>query len=184
MDVIRARKPARLPVVLTRDEIRAVLRHLSAETFLMTLLMHGAGLRLLECLRLRVEDLDIESRIITVRDGKAAWQWLFPQKRRWVDRQTGRQGRPHIDPSIVQRVVRQTVRAAGLRKRASCHTFRHSFATHLLHTRPEPRTVRGTEPDRPVRRVTRYTEPRKTLVTPGSAGVKLFVGGTCQIRIR
>jgi site-specific recombinase XerD len=136
---------------------------------------------------LPVKDLDIESRIITVRDGKGfkdratmvpaaavqplqghldhvrgvhpmdldegfgrvllphalegkcpnaagewGWQWLFPQKRRWIDRQTGRQGRHHIDPSIVQRAVRQAVRAAGLRKRASCHTFRHSFATLLL----------------------------------------------------
>jgi integron integrase len=195
-DIIRARKPARLPVVMTRDEIRAVFKHLSGERFLMALLLYGGGLRLLECLRLRVQDLDIESKIITVRDGKGfkdrvttlpttaiqplqghlehvkrlhqkdlgegfgrvllpdalerkypnaaaewRWQWVFPQRRRWKDRRTGRQGRHHVDASILQRAVRQAVMMAGLSKRASCHTFRHSFATHLLEDGYDIRTV-------------------------------------------
>jgi integron integrase len=195
-DVVRARKPARLPVVMTRDEVRAVLTHLSGEQLLMALLLYGGGLRLLECLRLRVKDVDIESKIITVRDGKGSkdrvtmlpiaavqslirhlehvtrvhqkdledgfgrvllpdalerkypnaatewgWQWVFPQKNRWLDRRTGQQGRHHVDESILQRAVRLAVKTAGLRKPASCHTFRHSFATHLLEDGYDIRTV-------------------------------------------
>jgi integron integrase len=196
VDVIRARKPARLPIVMTRDEIRAVLKRLSGEQLLMALLIYGAGLRLLECLQLRVQDLDFESKIITVRDGKGfkdrvtmlpaaaiqplhrhlehvrsvhqkdvdeglgrvrlpdalerkypnaaaewVWQWAFPQKHRWTDRRTGQQGRHHVDASILQRAVRHAVMTAGLHKRSSCHTFRHSFATHLLEDGYDIRTV-------------------------------------------
>ena len=195
-NVVRARKPERLPVVMMRDEVKAVLKHLSGQQRLMAILLYGAGLRLLECLCLRIQDIDFGSRTITVRNGKGfkdrltmlpaaamqplhlhlehvrrvhqqdlaeghgrvllpdalerkypnaaaewGWQWVFPQKHRWTDRRTGLQGRHHVDESILQKAVRQAVMRAGLSKRASCHTFRHSFATHLLEDRHDIRTV-------------------------------------------
>jgi len=195
-EVIRARKPMRLPVVMTRDEVRCVLSHLSGDFLLMANLMYGAGLRLQECVQLRVQDLDFSRNQILVRDGKGRqdrmtmlpqrlkaslashlevvravhqrdlgegygrvflpdaivrkypaaptdwrWQWVFPQDRRWVNRESGEQGRHHKDPSLLQRAVAAAVREAGLTKRASCHTFRHSFATHLLESGHDIRTV-------------------------------------------
>jgi integron integrase len=186
-NVIRARKPKRLPVVMTREEVKAVLGHLKGDKWLMVSLMYGAGLRLMECLRLRVQDIDFAANQIIVREGKGfkdritmlptvvkepllqhlervrevhrrdlaegqgrvlmpyalarkylnaatewRWQWVFPQERRWKNRNTGEQGRHHIDMSLVQRAVKEAVARSGITKRASCHTFRHSFATHLL----------------------------------------------------
>jgi integron integrase len=185
-NVIRARKPKRLPVVLTRNEVRAVLNRLTDDQWLMGSLMYGGGLRLMECLRLRVQDIDFARNEITVRDGKGGkdrltmlpsaakqplsqhlarvmkihqidlgdgygrvfmpfaldrkypnaaaqwrWQWVFPQERRWRNPQTGEQGRHHVDESIIQKAVAEAVTRSGLTKRASCHTLRHSFATHL-----------------------------------------------------
>ncbi|MBM4029082.1 MAG: integron integrase [Planctomycetes bacterium] len=195
-EVIRARKPKRLPVVMTREEVKAVLANLSGDKGLMASLMYGAGLRLMECLRLRVQDIDCSRNEILVRDGKGAkdritmlpaslkvplqehfktvkaiherdladgwgrvllpdaldrkypnapkdwrWQWVFPQENRWKNPKTGEEGRHHVDESLVQKSVRQAVTAAGLTKRASCHTFRHSFATHLLEGGYDIRTV-------------------------------------------
>jgi len=195
-EVIRARKPRRLPVVMTREETKAVLSHLNGDKWLMGMLMYGSGLRLMECLRLRVQDIDFSRHQILVRDGKGAkdritmlpasvtaalqdhlrrvkeihekdlnegwggvwlpnalerkyrnaskewrWQWVFPQENRWINHHTKDQGRHHVDESLVQKAVREAVRRARLAKRATCHTFRHSFATHLLEDGYDIRTV-------------------------------------------
>lgn len=183
-------------LVMTREEVKAVLNHLMGDKRLMASLMYGTGLRLMECLRLRVQDVDFNRNEITVRNGKGAkdritmlpeslkkplqehlrqvrtihekdlssgwgrvpmpgaldrkypnaptdwrWQWVFPQENRWKDSRTGEQGRHHVDESLVQKAVRNAVMKAGLTKRASSHTFRHSFATHLLEDGSDIRTV-------------------------------------------
>jgi integron integrase len=195
-DLIRARKSRSLPVVLTRDEVRAVLAHLDGDRWLMASLLYGSGLRLMECLRLRVQDVDLARNEVTVRDGKGGkdrvtmlplsakpalqeqlrrarlvhqrdlaegwgrvelpsaldrkypnaatdwrWQWIFPQERRWKNTKTGQQGRHHVHETIVQRAMKEAVSKAGLTKHAGCHTMRHSFATHLLESGHDIRTI-------------------------------------------
>lgn len=194
--VIRARKPKRLPVVLTADEVARVMAYLTGDKWLIATLLYGGGLRLLEALRLRVKDLDFERGEITVREGKGdkdrvtmlpevvtrplhdhlkrvqeihqqdlsdgygrvelphalgrkfphadrewRWQFVFPQERRWVNWQMGKQGRHHVHESLIQKAVSQAARLAELTKRVTCHTFRHSFATHLLVDGYDIRTV-------------------------------------------
>jgi len=195
-EVIRARKPKRLPVVMTREEVKAVLANLTGDKWLMTSLMYGAGLRLMECLRLRVQDVDFSRNEIMVRDGKGAkdrltmlpeslkkllqdhlskvklihekdlaegwgrvqmpnaldrkypnapadwrWQRVFPQENRWKNIKTGEQGHHHVHETILQRAVKEAVRKAGVVKHVGCHTFRHSFATHLLEAGYDIRTI-------------------------------------------
>lgn len=195
-EVTRAKRPGRLPVVLTVEETRRVLAHIHGPQGLMAGLLYGAGLRLLECVRLRVKDVDFGYRQITVRDGKGekdrvtmlpqavleplrahlekvkvlheqdleegfgevylphalerkypnaarewGWQYVFPAAKRSVDPRSGRERRHHVDEQSLQRAMKKAVRAAGLTKPASCHTLRHSFATHLLQSGYDIRTV-------------------------------------------
>lgn len=195
-NVERAKRPARLPVVLTATEVRAVLAHLEGRYRLMANLLYGAGLRLMECVRLRVKDFDFEYRQITVRDGKGqkdrltmlpdvlieplqthladvkilheqdlregfgnvylpfalerkypnagrewGWQYVFPASQRSVDPRSRIERRHHLDEQTLQRAFKKAVRAASITKPASCHSLRHSFATHLLMSGYDIRTV-------------------------------------------
>ena len=227
-EVIRARRPERLPVVMTREEVKAVLVNLTGDKWLMASIMYGAGLCLMECLRLRVQDIDFSQKEILVRDGKGAkdritmlpdslkvplqdhlkrvkavhqqdladgwgrvqlphaldrkypnapkdwrWQWVFPQDRRWINGKTKEQGRHHIDESLVQKAGREAVLMAGLTKRATCHTFRHSFATHLLESGSDIRTVQELLGHRDVKTTMIYTH----VLHQGPSGVRSPLDG-------
>lgn len=195
-DVERAKRPARLPVVFSKQEVKDILLRLEGAKWLMTNLLYGAGLRLMECVRLRVKDLDFDYEHIVVRDGKGqkdrvtmlpaslreplktylekvkaiheadlkagfgrvylpfslrrkypnadrewAWQYVFPSSKRSKDPRTRITGRHHIAETVLQRAVKAAIRSAGITKHGSCHTFRHSFATHLLEDGYDIRTV-------------------------------------------
>src|SRR5215831_1119807 len=192
----RAKRPARVPLVLTETVVRQLLSHLDGQNWLMATLLYGSGLRLMECVRLRVKDLDFAYRQITVRDGKGAkdritmlpdtcaevlkrhllkvkavheqdladgfgevylpyalerkyqsagrqwaWQYVFPAAKRSVDPRSGKTRRHHVDEKVLQRAVGNGARKARIVKPATCHTLRHSFATHLLMNGQDIRTV-------------------------------------------
>ena len=195
-NVVRATRPKRLPLVMTRAEVRRVLAELDGQYLLIASLLYGSGLRVLEALRLRVKDVDMERGILTVRNGKGAkdritvlpgtlheslarqlaivrdrhayarahgfagvelphalhrkysnahlelgWQYIFPATRPSRDPRTGAWRRHHLLLESVQRRVRRAVQASGIDKPASCHTFRHCFATHLIEAGADIRTV-------------------------------------------
>jgi site-specific recombinase XerD len=152
--VVRARKPQRLPVVLTEEEVRSVLQRLEGSEALVAGLLYGSGLRLMEALRLRVHDLDFNRQELTVRNGKGGKdrRTMLPkqlakklqihlEKVRTVHKRDLIEGRHHLDPSLIQKSVRSAVLAAGISKPASCHSLRHSFATHLLERGQDIRTI-------------------------------------------
>ncbi len=192
----RPTRPPRLPVVLTRSEVERILAQMQGTRWLIASLLYGAGLRVIECLRLRVKDVDLSYRQILVRDGKGekdrvtmlpeklveplrahlervrglhardlregcgevnlpyalsrkypragtewCWQYVFPSGHRSADPEDGVMRRHHLDESVPQRALHEAKRAAGTAKHVSCHTLRHSFATHLLEGGYDIRTV-------------------------------------------
>jgi integron integrase len=226
--LVRARRPARLPVVLTREEVRRVLAHLGGEARLVATLLYGSGLRLLEALRLRVKDLDLSRNEILVRDGKGQkdrvtmlpatlkpdlaahlkavradydrelalgggdvhlpdairikypgaakswpWQYVFPAARESTDPRGGEVRRHHLPVSAVQRAVKKAVEEAGITKQASCHSLRHSFATHLLEGGYDIRTIQELLGHRDVATTMIYTHVLNT----GGRGVKSPLDG-------
>ena len=223
-DVVRAKRPRRLPSVLTRAEVRAVISRLGGAQRLVALLLYGSGLRLLECLRLRVKDVEFGSNRIVVRDAKGqrdriaplpllvkaalpswlarvkrvherdladgfgsvflpdalarkypgsekdwGWQWIFPAGHRSRDPRSGAERRHHFDESVIQRAVRQAVTDIGISRRASCHTFRHSFATHLIEDGYDIRTIQELLGHKDVKTTMIYTH---VLNRPGTLGVR------------
>ena len=183
-DVVRAKRPQCLPVVLSRDETRAVLQRLNGVPRVMALLLYGAGLRLLECCRLRVKDVDFATNQIVIRDGKgrkdrvtmlpAAVKPLLMMQIDHVRAQHQadlRRGAGWVElPGALlrKRAVKDAVRAAGLAKPATCHTFRHSFATHLLEDNHDIRTVQELLGHRDVSTTMIYTH----VLNRGPAGVR------------
>jgi len=195
-DLIRAEKSRTLPTVLTHQEAMAVIGKMTGAGQLMTKILYGSGLRLMECLRLRIKDIDFGNHQIIIRDGKGEddrltilpdslipllqthiktvhfihqkdlkdgygevhlpyalakkypnapkewiWQYLFPASSRSIDPVTKKSMRHHADPSFLQKAIRQAARSANIDKSVSPHTFRHSFATHLLQNGYDIRTV-------------------------------------------
>ncbi len=227
-NVERAKRPARLPVVLTRSEIKTVLSHLDQQNWLMASLLYGTGMRLRECLRLRVKDLDFSYKQITVRDGKGnkdrvtilpaslveplhaqlaqarslhlrdmnqgfgrvhlpfalaekyknadrewGWQFVFPAATRSRDPVSGTIRRHHVGEWLLQKAVRQAAQKSGINKPVSCHTFRHSFATHLLEDSYDIRTVQELLGHKDVRTTMIYTH----VLNRGGRGVRSPLDG-------
>jgi integron integrase len=188
VNAVRAKQPTTMPAVFSRDEAVAVIQQIEDDTMqTMAKLLYGSGLRLMECVRLRIKDVDFHREQILVRDGKGhkdrytilvnnvveplrrqiayaqalhakdvaqgyghvylpyalakkypnartdpRWYWVFPSKNLSIDPRSDRKQRHHVSPSALQKAVRKAIRAVGIPKHALCHTFRHSFATHLL----------------------------------------------------
>jgi len=219
IDSVRARTPERLPVVLSEAEVRHLLAHLGGRDLLIAQLLYGAGMRLMECLRLRVKDVCFDQHQLFIRDGKGAkdrvtvlpgsacqalkiqiglarqlheqdladgggevwlpdalavkwpqaakelaWHYVFPATRLSTDPRTGVIRRHHISESVFPASLKRAVRRAGLEKRVTAHTLRHSFATHLMQRGSDIRTVQQLLGHRDVSTTMIYTH---VLNTPG-----------------
>ncbi len=211
-EVTRAQRPRRLPTVLGRADVTALLAAMHGTPRLMAFLMYGSGLRLLECCRLRVKDIDLQSGLIVVREGKGdkdrrtlvpaalrrplaehlaamrtqhrrdveagagwvelpgalarklphagrewPWSWVFPATRSYLDRKSGQRRRHHLHETVTQKAVRAAATTAGLSQRVTCHTLRHSFATHLLEDGYDIRTLQELLGHRSVKTTMIYT---------------------------
>jgi integron integrase len=222
-NIHRAKQPVRLPVVFSRDEVRRLMRNLQGEKHLMANLIYGAGLRLMECLRLRVKDVDFSYSQITVRGGKGdkdritmlpeiikhplkehlkkvwrlhqqdlrdgfgrvsmpfalsrkypnadkewGWQYVFPSINRSVDPISGNIKRHHLSEKVFQRAIKTAIRKAGISKRGSSHTLRHSFATHLLEDGYDIRSIQELLGHKDVKTTMIYTH----VLNRGGKGVK------------
>lgn len=228
-DFVRAKKPQTLPVVMTRVEVAAVLAALRGTPLLMTSLLYGSGLRLLECCTLRVKDVNFGTCQLTIRQGKGmkdrvtvlpkamaeplqahlvqvhrqherdmsngaghvalpsaldvkypnasvewGWQWVFPATRLYYDSDSGQRRRHHLHETVLQRAVHNAVRSAGLTKSVGCHSFRHSFATHLLEAGYDIRTIQKLLGHRDVRTTMIYTH----VLNRGAFGVQSPLDGS------
>ena len=221
-NVTRAKKSEKVPIVLSKKEVRRVFDNLDGIYWIMGYLLYGTGLRLMECVRLRVKDVDFDYRQITVRDGKGkkdrvtmlpeiiepslrqhlekmriifkqdlakgygevylpyalvrkypnanrewGWQYVFPSKNRSVDPRSGKIRRHHIDGQTLQRAVKKAVKKSNIYKPGSCHTLRHSFATHLLESGYDIRTVQELLGHKDIRTTMVYTH----VLNKGGKGV-------------
>ena len=221
--IVRAKRPVKVPIVLSVREVGVLLDRLHGPPWLVASILYGAGMRLMEGMRLRVQDVDFDGGELTVRRGKGqkdrrtmlprkivrplqahlervhrqhkadlvrgagyvelptaiarkypranrewAWQWVFPATRRYRHPETGEHRRHHLHESVVQREVKMAVREAGLLKTASCHTLRHSFATHLLAAGYDIRTIQELMGHSDVATTMIYTH----VLNAGGSGVK------------
>ena len=196
IDAVRADRKVKVPVVMTRDEVAAVIALMNGSSQLVAKLLYGSGLRIMEAVRLRTKDIDFDMKQVTVRAGKGdkdrittfpgslssllrnhlgrvgtlhqqdidkghgevylphalarkypnaakewGWQYVFPARDLSVDPRSGAVRRHHVDPSVINKAIKAAVRRAGLTKQISAHTFRHSFATHLLQRGTDIRTI-------------------------------------------